>query len=717
METTNKNPSLEEIRSIFSNEQSLAIEQQIREKILGLLNNLEDDYQKRTEEISLVKQQKTSAEEMQVATRNENENLKLKITEFQQKSEQLTNAQALLEEENKRLTEEIAVANQQKELVEAIRKENESLTQKMTALQQEMDQLANAHKIFEDKCKKSEEEASIAEQKKSAAEETLSKTTSENESLKVELITIQQKHEQLANAHEQACQTIATLEKGQMSTLEKEVQGKPADWALEMNFLHELNGDGWRITCKDVEKMKSHCDRGIVLTSVLGGSDTGKSFLLNELGAHFDSGYSKKTNAILVSLPEKDGDYYYGFVDTPSSEEAVQLYREKLLEKLKENPKEELYIDDISTKNSASNSDGSPIELESEERTVEEEFKHHERTYQSLHNDRKIIDDLKEKFVIESMDIILIVVGKLSESESKLIKRNISHYEKVINSTNSEMKNKSRSKKLYVVHNYKTLATIDAVKAQTQIDIFSCFNVQEMPMFNSNPYQKDGPRYNQSLYRDSQGIIHIVLAAKGTPAGEYFNTPAIQFLKDKMLLHVEYKSHIDFPKAFLEFCRRNLPTMIQQHDLQLKYDEEKKVIINGGKTPIKIGRMKVNDIGELQPSETYIPGYSKCMLETKDGLIVTVDVELLDCAFEAKWSKQRGRDYITIKGEKKVSNDITDEKYERIEKVNHSRHMGPVYLNIPLLEDKDRPKMTKEDLKNGIWRFTLTYPLNDESVI
>ena len=104
METTNKNPSLEEIRSIFSNEQSLAIEQQIREKILGLLNNLEDDYQKRTEEISLVKQQKTSAEEMQVVTRNENENLKLKITELQQKTEQHTNPQAPLEEKNKILT-------------------------------------------------------------------------------------------------------------------------------------------------------------------------------------------------------------------------------------------------------------------------------------------------------------------------------------------------------------------------------------------------------------------------------------------------------------------------------------------------------------------------------------------------------------------------------------------------------------------------------------
>ena len=104
METTNKNPSLEEIRSIFSNEQSLAIEQQIREKILGLLNNLEDDYQKRTEEISLVKQQKTSAEEMQVVTRNENENLTLKITELQQKTEQHTNPQAPLEEKNKILT-------------------------------------------------------------------------------------------------------------------------------------------------------------------------------------------------------------------------------------------------------------------------------------------------------------------------------------------------------------------------------------------------------------------------------------------------------------------------------------------------------------------------------------------------------------------------------------------------------------------------------------
>ena len=255
------------------------------------------------------------------------------------------------------------------------------------------------------------------------------------------------------------------------------------------------------------------------------------------------------------------------------------------------------------------------------------------------------------------------------------------------------------------------LQTIADVEAQMEIDIIKCFNGKREPMFNQNPFDQDNGQknHNNFLYRDSQGINHIVLAAKGSEAGEYFNTPAIKFLKQKMLI-TDHKSHIDFPKEFLEFCQRNVPSMIQQQDLKLVYDETKKAIVNQDEVPIKIGRLYVTDIGDLHAADTYVPGYSKRLIETKESLEVILDVELLDCVWEAKWGKQGGRDYITIKGKKRVFDDAT----QSVEAVNHSRLVGPVYISIPLLEDKDKPKIAKEDLKNGIWRFTLTYAKDDE---
>ena len=560
--------------------------------------------------------------------------------------------------------------------------------------------LEEEHKKLVDQAEEAKKQQQVAK-----AEELTAKN--EIESLKLTMAELQQKLDKLTNAHEETAKKNAILEEKQKAIASNDVKGKPVHLAIETPSLYDLNGDGWKIICEDMEKLKYHIEKGIVSASVLGDFDAGKSFLLNELGARFDSGYSKRTNAILISLPEEEGNYY-GLVDTPGSKEAIQLYNEDLLNKLKKNLKGELFEEETPGTTDK-------ITMKSEGQIAEEESKLHQNIYRYLHNDRKIIDNLKEKFIIENIDIIFIVVGKLSESESELIQRNVAYYEKVMNSNNTRLNKKNRNKRLYVIHNYKMLHTIDAVKAQMEVDIFKCFKVKKEPMFNHNPFPKDGPKYHDEYYKDSQGINHIVLAAKGSEAGNYFNIPALEFLKSRMLI-TDHKSHIDFPKEFLEFCQRNVPSMIQQQDLKLVYDETKKAIVNQDEVPIKIGRLYVTDIGDLHAADTYVPGYSKRLIETKESLEVILDVELLDCVCEAKWNKQGGRDYITIRGEKRVFDDAT-KKSDNAEAVNHSRLVGPVYISIPLLEDKDKPKIAKEDLKNGIWRFTLTYAKDDDVII
>lgn len=539
-----------------------------------------------------------------------------------------------------------------------------------------------------------------------AIREKLEATKTENKKMKSELTELKNLLTKLNSAHEKVSQENAALEKKQQEMTHKEVEGKPAHLRIETPSLFDLKDQGWKIICENIDKMQKALEKGTISASCLGDFDSGKSFLLNLLGAHFDSGFSHRTNAILVSFPEKEGSYYT-LIDTPGSKEAIQTNNQDLLAKLKKNFKE-LFVDEETP-----GKDGTSMK-KSEEQIAEEESKRFQCIFRYLHNDRKIIDNLKEKFIMEIIDIIFIVVGKLSESESELIQRNVSFYEKILKSKNSKTNKNIRNKKLYVIHNYRMLKTIEAVKAQMKTDIFSCFKVEENPMFSYNPYidEKDAEKYNKYLYRDSQDINHIVLAEQGTEAGDYFNTPAILFLKTIMLT-TDHKSRIDYTSAFLDFCQKNLPSMLQVHDIKLIYDKEKKAIFSEGEDPIKIGRLYITDVGDIHAADTYVPGISRQIIETKDEITIIWDVELLDCKFKSSLLKQGGRDFLKIEGEKKVFDDANNAT-ESVERFNPSRLTGPIYLTIPLLEDKEKPKVEKEDLQNGIWRFSFTYSKTNE---
>ena len=285
--------------------------------------------------------------------------------------------------------------------------------------------------------KKLEDENQSLEEKAALADQKASKAISENEKLRNQIKELQEelqeKRQQVTNYHQQATQNNAKLEEMQKVLDGMEKVGKPIQLSIETHSLFDLNGDGWKIKCDDDKIMKKHTELGVVSASVLGDFDAGKSFLLNELGACFDSGYSKRTNAILISLPKTEGSYY-ALIDTPGSKEAIQIYNEELLKKLKNNLMDELTYDDTPK------ADDKNL-VKSPEQIADDEAKLHQMRYRHLHNDRKIIDNLKEKFIIESADIIFIVVGKLSESESEMIQRNISYYEKIMNSNNTKKKN------------------------------------------------------------------------------------------------------------------------------------------------------------------------------------------------------------------------------------------------------------------------------------
>lgn len=528
--------------------------------------------------------------------------------------------------------------------------------------------------------------------------------------LKTEVESLQIKFHEKSDEFNVVVQKNQMLEQTQRVLMDKEVVGKTPNLIIEMDSLFSLNGDGWKITSHDSDRINKLSQYGLVTAAVLGGIDSGKSFVLNELGGNFDSGFSKQTSAISVSYPEEEGTYL-ALIDTPGSMEAVQPYNKAIIENFQKNMREEVMeiIDESLAEPVQTDEDA----MKKTNEDLEEEHKRRNQLiYSYLHHDRRIIDSLKEKFIIEHADMIFIVVGKLSASESEVIQRSVNYYNELMYSHSAKGNKHLRNKRLYIIHNFKMLQTVEDVERQIQRDIVSCFGLKKAPMFNYSVAKSNEMSRNNYIYSDSQGICHLVLAAKGTPAGDYYNIPAFEFLK-KNLAVADLKSRIDFTKAFLEFCQKKLSRILQQ-ELHLIFDTQKSAIVEASKKRIKIGRMYSSELDGLYPADSYVPSYSKSFYENEEETIVVVDIELLDCQFEAKWSKTGGRDYIVLTGEKKV---FEVPSPHCVKKTIHSRREGKVSLNIPLLEDRDKPKITKVNLNNGIWRFTVVYPKLQSEVI
>ena len=448
---------------------------------------------------------------------------------------------------------------------------------------------------------------------------------------------IQKQNEALRKQHREAQRRNEELEKRLKS---ETVSQQVPSLSIQMDSLLDLNSqDGWKITAGNPDKLREMMAKDMISVAVIGMYDVGKSWFCNEFTGKnvASSGFTQRTDGLNFYFPEEAGKRI-GIIDTPGSHEAIRVTQDELIMKV-----EAAYENDSAYETESNNEESKDVSLE--ERYMLQ--------YKLLKNDARILQDLKQRFIGEVADVLIFICNKLSEKEQENIYKVIKHHKKIQKDrkANENSKASNRETYLYIVHNYKMLTEIDEVKAQIQRDIFESFkDVKETPLTNESIF----PGCNQFMYQDQFGIPHLILAAKGSPAGKYYNYSTINFLKNKVL-YIENRTSANVKELFLKFCDKNLPVILKQEDIRLKLNPDETAIVKEDGPKIRLENLRYDEFGNVYCiTSAFEPRYSMIQRNLEgDKKEVTVDMELLDTKFEADYDLDaEGYWYLNVKEKK-----------------------------------------------------------------
>jgi len=178
-----------------------------------------------------------------------------------------------------------------------------------------------------------------------------------------------------------------------------------------------------------------------------------------------------------------------------------------------------------------------------------------------LEQDDILVEDLIQEFLIKNTEVLLIVVGKIEREERNFIQR---------------IKDKG-GKRIIIIHNLYDTQTIEEANEIINDKIINTFNTRTQS-FCKKPKDKQ----NQYVYRENadDDIEHLPIAQENTEAGNYFNKPAINYLRS-VISTTAHTPELDLVQAFSDHLNTHFSRYLNvkepkvERTKQNKEDEEK----------------------------------------------------------------------------------------------------------------------------------------------
>ena len=261
------------------------------------------------------------------------------------------------------------------------------------------------------------------------------------------------------------------------------------DVIISINFFRDLvqksqmKQNGWKIIMnpdKSKKILKS------VVVSVLGNYNKGKTWLLSLLsGRELPIGYNVHTKGISC-IYANDPNKPITFNDSEGFEVPIRSikYTRKIKNAMQEEQKNDI------------------------EEFVYPDLKH-------MFKDKQYIEHFMQRFLLDCANVILIVVNQLTFADQRLINRIISDFEE--------------KKRIFVVHNFSNLCTVEDVSKYIQRDIKDSFEVEEIVFAGMTDIDST---FNNVYYKNlrNPGICHIVFARDESQAGKLYNRSSTRIL-------------------------------------------------------------------------------------------------------------------------------------------------------------------------------------------
>ena len=294
--------------------------------------------------------------------------------------------------------------------------------------------------------------------------------------------------------------------------------------------------EGWPIKWnkqrkEEIEKMKV---LELLKVGILGNGNVGKSFLLSRLfDIKIPSGYSVVTEGLSLKYNENDK---YIILDSAGLQTPL-LSNEHYKDKDEENIR---------------------------------------KKYEDLYKDKTQTENFIQNLIIYLSDMILIVVGKMTFNEQKLINK----IKKELEENDNEKENT-----IYIIHNLMNFQTKSQVEKHIETNLFksASFTLKELQYVQVNE-NKDNEIHDERKHYVEEGnknlkVYHLIMARENTEAGDYYNPFTYKVLREQFNSFIKRKplSIIDEVKnKFVEWSYDLLEDKIEPENIEIVSDQDKK---------------------------------------------------------------------------------------------------------------------------------------------
>ena len=584
--------------------------------------------------------------------KKERDELSLKVIEYEKKIKDLKEQNKIFEDSNKKL--ESNNKNFQKELehkIEVLNKldnENKISKEKMFKQQKDINILSEQKNKVDIDMQANHKIIDELQMKNKELLEELNKNKNEYISMKKELEETHSKFDGAISQFENMNNKIKEQEKMleeyqkykeenkelkeknlkiesaiQKSATKEEYLVKSAedyyDVVIDINSIISLKNEGWAIKYNKERALiyEKIISKKTIKIGVLGINNVGKSFLLSKLvKSEIPTGYSVETKGISIKYAKEDDineEKGICILDSAGFETPLLRDEKLILEK------KQIYKDIYNNEN-----------LEGNKKNELEKAMKFDEIETELSRDKAHTENFIEQLILSLSDMIILVIGKLTRTEQKLITRI---------KNEAKMNEKNRIDSIIIVHNLSQYHTIKEVENHIKqyLNKSATFRLSEDEVLAIEKFRERKYLFESSDEPGKFKVFHYIMAKEGTEAGNYYNELTLELIKQQYNICTKRRA-INIPEEIINLFS----------DLSLEITGEKMECERLGKDK-NIIKLKNNPNNQKKNKKLYIQN-SYC---DQDGNYLRNKSN-----FEPKYSLG----YYTIKKEDE-DNDDDCEKY------------------------------------------------------
>ena len=409
------------------------------------------------------------------------------------------------------------------------------------------------------------------------------------------------------------------------------------DVIIDIKSVKDIN-KGWKIKMNErgIKNYKDHKTNKVIKIGVIGNSNKGKSFILSKISKiNLPSGTSIRTEGLSVKYPELEGykDRKIVLLDSAGLETPV-------------------------------------LNVENIEKNKEKEM------FKEKSREKLITELFLQNYIINTGDILIVVVGILTYSEQKLLNR-----------IRTEIQRAKLKKTLYVIHNLITYTSVDQVQEYIKDYLLksATFHLEKGEKVSTSENQDSGDYYYEK--NSDPHIYHLIYANEGSEAGNYYNNYTLKIIENSYLNVTDLinfdiiesikKRFIDVSKEIIENNNDNQLTI---DDFCNNDNDNNKYIKLKDEKEITLKKCLIDELGFSNlKGNGFEPTYNFYKHKTENKIIIRLEAPG-NSEIKSKIEYRGENTIIQLSGTKEK--DIEPEKLE--DNIFNIREFGDFVVDIPL---------------------------------